>query len=192
MGQIVGVTLRLDQTTKEHSLTLDSLFIIHNAVTYRFHLHDVVLDKQQPKKKFLPLTPSKVSFGKSCYYIATHTSDKMWSITHATFKVTVNGTRGTFGQFCTTHRPCTSRTFVSPFQGQWNWKNRWQIKRIRSKKNVSTCFASKSKTLENQLRFLSYWNPKVFAKMFFRLRFTSSILRWGLLPHLFNGAKCER
>ena len=98
MGHIESVTLRLDQKMKEHSLTLESLFIFHNAVMYHFDLHDVMLNKSQPKEKFYPMAQPEVPSGKSGYYIATHTSDKLLSGTSSTFRVTVNGTRGTFGQ----------------------------------------------------------------------------------------------
>lgn len=97
VGHINSVSLRLDQTTKDHSLILESLFVIHNAIFYRFDLHDVVLNKEHPKKKFFPMMPSKIPSGKSCYYVATHTSDKFLFGTHSNFKVIVNGTRGLFG-----------------------------------------------------------------------------------------------
>jgi len=98
VGHIHSVSIRLDQTNKEHTITLDSLYIIHNAIVYEFDLKYIILNKEQPKKEFIPLSHSTLPIGKTCYYIATHTADGILSGTNAHFKVVVAGTKGMFGE----------------------------------------------------------------------------------------------
>jgi hypothetical protein len=71
------------------------LYLIHNAIVYQFDLRYIILNKEQPKKEFLPQSHE---IDKTCYYIATHTADKMLSGTNACFKVVVAGTKGMFGK----------------------------------------------------------------------------------------------
>ncbi|UJR33276.1 hypothetical protein I4U23_020731 [Adineta vaga] len=97
VGHIHSVTLRLDQTDKEHTLTLDTLFVIHNAKVYEFNLKYIILNKEQSRKEFIPITHSTLSDNKVCYYIATHTADKMLSGTDASFQVVISGSNGTLG-----------------------------------------------------------------------------------------------
>ncbi len=77
---------------------MDSLYIIHNTIIYEFDLKYIILNKEQAKKEFIPLFHSKLSNEKICYYIATHTADRMLSGTNAKFKVVVAGTKGVFGK----------------------------------------------------------------------------------------------
>ncbi len=98
VGHIHSVSMRLDQTNKEYSIKLDSLHIIHNAIIYQFDLKYIILNKEQPKKQFIPLSHSKLTDGKTCYYIATHTIDGKLSKTNAVIKVAVEGTKGKFGK----------------------------------------------------------------------------------------------
>ncbi|CAF2992783.1 unnamed protein product [Rotaria sp. Silwood2] len=97
VGNIHSVSIRLDQTNQEHSLTLDCLYIMHNALVYEFDVKNNILNKEQPKKKMISLTHPPLPIGKVCYYIATHTADKMLSGTNASLKVVVTGTKGMFG-----------------------------------------------------------------------------------------------
>ena len=89
VGRIRSVSLRVDQTNREHSLTLDSMFIIHNAIIYQFNLKYIILNKEQPKKDFKPNAHSKV---------ATHTSDKMLFEAKVNFTVNITGTKGNIGK----------------------------------------------------------------------------------------------
>jgi len=98
VGRIRSVSLRVDQTDREHSLTLDSMFIIHNAIIYQFNLKYIILNKEQPKKEFKPNAHSKVALDKVCYYIATHTSDKMLFEAKVNFTVNITGTKGNIGK----------------------------------------------------------------------------------------------
>ncbi len=95
VGHIHSVSIRLDQTNKDHSLTLDLLYLIHNSIVYHFDLKYIILNKEQPKKEFIPQSHET---DKTCYYIATHTADRMLSGTNASFKVIVTGTKGLFGK----------------------------------------------------------------------------------------------
>ncbi|CAF0798269.1 unnamed protein product [Rotaria sordida] len=97
VGHIHSVSVRLDQTNKDHSLTLDCLYVIHNAIVHEFDVKYNILNKEQPKKKYISLTHPPLPIGKVCYYIATHTTDKILSRTNANFKVVVTGTKGIFG-----------------------------------------------------------------------------------------------
>ncbi|CAF3422411.1 unnamed protein product [Rotaria sp. Silwood1] len=97
VGYIHSVSIRLDQANKEHSLTLDCLYIIHNAIVYEFDVKYNILNKEQPKRKFISLTHPPLPIGKVCYYIASHTADNMLSRTNASLKVLVTGTKGMFG-----------------------------------------------------------------------------------------------
>ena len=90
--------MRLDQTNKEHSLTLDSLYIIHNGVVYPFLLKYIVLNNEQPKKEFNPSSHSILANGQACYYIATHTADKTLSSSSVSVKIIVTGTKGKIGK----------------------------------------------------------------------------------------------
>jgi hypothetical protein len=98
VGHIQSVSIRLDQTHKEHSLTLDSIYIIHNSLMYQFNLKYIILNKEQAQKKFIPLSHPAVSSGQACYYLATHTADKMLSGTTAIFEVVITGTNGMLGK----------------------------------------------------------------------------------------------
>ncbi|CAF3414290.1 unnamed protein product [Rotaria socialis] len=97
VGHIQSVSIRLDQTNKEHSLTLDSLYIIHNATMYTCDSKQTTLNKEKPNKKLTCLSKPPAPVGKVYYYIATHTADKMISGTNASFKVVVTGTKGILG-----------------------------------------------------------------------------------------------
>ncbi|CAF3611650.1 unnamed protein product [Adineta steineri] len=97
IGHIHSVSIRLDETTKEHSLTLDLLYIIHNSIVYEFDLKYIILNKEQSNKEFIPRSHPILSDGKASYYIATHTADKMLSGTNASFQIVVKGTNGIFG-----------------------------------------------------------------------------------------------
>jgi hypothetical protein len=65
---------------------------------YQFDLKYLILNKQQPKKEFIPLPHSKLEHEKICYYIASHTTDKMLSRVNGNLKVIVTGTKGMFGK----------------------------------------------------------------------------------------------
>ncbi|CAF0962118.1 unnamed protein product [Adineta steineri] len=97
IGHIHSVSIRLDETTKEHSLTLDLLYIIHNSIVYEFDLKYIILNKEQSNKEFIPRSHPILSDGKASYYIATHTADKMLSGTNASFQIVVKGANGIFG-----------------------------------------------------------------------------------------------
>ncbi|CAF1622097.1 unnamed protein product [Rotaria magnacalcarata] len=97
VGHIQSVSIRLDQTNKEYSLTLDRLYIIHNATMYTCDSKQTILNKEEPNKKLTCLSKPSASIGKVDYYIATHTADKMLSGTNASFKVVVTGTKGILG-----------------------------------------------------------------------------------------------
>ncbi len=56
------------------------------------------MNKEQPKKQFIPLSHSKSENDKTCYYIATHIVDGKLSKTNALFNVVVAGTKGKFGK----------------------------------------------------------------------------------------------
>lgn len=98
VGHLQSATLRLDQGNKEYSLTLDSLYVIHNAYLYHFDLHGVVLNKGQSKSKCQATVNHHPPNGKASYYIATHTADKMLAGATASFKIQVTGTKGMFGR----------------------------------------------------------------------------------------------
>lgn len=98
VGDIHTVTLRLDQTTKEHAMTLYSMFIIHNTIMYQFDLKYIILNKEQPIKEFTPLSHSKLDDTKTCYYIAMHTTDKSLMGNNGNIKVVVTGTKGMIGR----------------------------------------------------------------------------------------------
>ena len=97
VGHIRSISLRLDQTDKEHSLTLDSIYIVHNSFVYEFNVRHIILNKQQAKKEFFPVTHETPSEDKVCYYVATHTADRILSGTNASFQVAVVGSDGMFG-----------------------------------------------------------------------------------------------
>ena len=98
VGQIRSVSIRLDQTDQEHSLTLDTLYVIHNAVLYQFDSKHIILNKQQAEKELTPRPQRVASDGKACYYVATHIADQMLSGTNACFQLVVTGTDGMFGR----------------------------------------------------------------------------------------------
>lgn len=96
VGHIDSVSIHVDQTNKEHSLALDRLYIIHNAIVYQFDLKNHILNKEQPKRKFLSLSQPKLPVGKIAYYIATQAADRIRTSTH--LKVAVVGTKGMLGE----------------------------------------------------------------------------------------------
>jgi hypothetical protein len=65
---------------------------------YQFDLKYLILNKEQPKKKFIPQTHSKLEHETTCYYIATHTTDKMLSRINANLKILVIGSKGMLGK----------------------------------------------------------------------------------------------
>ena len=64
---------------------------------YRFDLQYIILNNEQPKKEFFPLSHSKLDGKKICYYIATHTTDKTLVGATANLRVVVTGTKGMIG-----------------------------------------------------------------------------------------------
>lgn len=97
VGHIQSISLRLNQTDKEHSLTLDSIYVVHNSSVYEFNVHHIILNKQQAEKEFFPVIHETPSDDKVFYYIATHMVDKILSGTNASFQVVVVGSDGMFG-----------------------------------------------------------------------------------------------
>ncbi len=71
---------------------------MHNAIVYQFDLKYIILNKEQSKKEFIPLSHPRLSNGQACYYIATHIADKILSGTNASFNIVLTGTKGILGR----------------------------------------------------------------------------------------------
>jgi hypothetical protein len=65
---------------------------------YQFDLKYLILNKEQPKKEFIPRSHSKLEHEKSCYYIATHTTDKTLSRINTNLKILITGSKGMLGK----------------------------------------------------------------------------------------------
>jgi hypothetical protein len=116
VGRIRSISLRLDHKGKDHRLTLHSLYIIHNAVTYNVDLAEVTLDKEQPQKRCYPKEIPLTQSDKITYHIATHTTDKSLSSSSVLMRVIVTGTEGTFGNFVTLYRSLVASIGAGPIE----------------------------------------------------------------------------
>lgn len=65
---------------------------------YEFDLQNTILNKEQPKQKFISRSHPPLPIDKVCYYIATHTAEKTLAGTNASFKVLIEGTKRIIGK----------------------------------------------------------------------------------------------
>ena len=72
----------------------------------------MILNKEQSEKEFIPQSHE---VEKTCYYIATHTADHMWSGTNASLKVSVTGSKGMLGK----------KGFIGLEEQKFLFKDRW-------------------------------------------------------------------
>jgi hypothetical protein len=190
VGHINSVSIRLDQTNQEHSLTLDSLFIMHNAIVYQFDLRYIILNKGQAKKEFIPLSHPKLVNEKVCYYIATHTADKILSRTNVHFKVVVTGSKGMIGKMNRLKKIIRNVFFLlGPIElkeSLTNGENPFE-------KECIDLFHIEDDDIGDPISITITLEPKGYLEKK-RKYFTNfdPLIYLDIMSHLFNGAKCER
>lgn len=163
------------------------MFIIHNTIMYQFDLKYIILNKEQPKKEFTPLSHLKFHETKTCYYIATHTSDKSLAGNYGNIKVVVTGTKGTIGR----NREETMEGILLLFVGPLELKESLTNGTDPFENESIDLFHFEEDDIGDPTTMTVTLEPKGSLK---RVPYQSIHLGiyLGLMSHLLNSAKCER